>query len=84
MIYQRLYIDGKLKKTSKPKDIETARKWLDNMERLWSAHIMPDFVLEPGGFDPNNAKEIKRWSPDELIIVTTGNRSLRTINVNIE
>lgn len=76
---QRLYIDGKLTKTTKPNTPETLRKWLDNAQQMWSAHLGP--LALPGEFDPNNGHEVTRVSPDELLVTTTGNRKLRIVNI---
>jgi hypothetical protein len=71
-VFQRLYIDGQLETTTKPKSIEVARKWLDNMERQWLASI---------GGQLNAAVSVERTDRDELIIVTTSGKRLRTVNV---
>lgn len=76
---QRLYFDGKLHKTTKPNEPETLRRWLDNAEKMWSAHLGP--LTLPGEFDPNNGHEVTRVSPDELLVTTTGNHKLHYINV---
>lgn len=79
-IYQRFYIDGKLHKTAKPKDIETARKWLVNLQREWSRNGLFPLTM-PGEFDPNNAHKIEVISEDELIVTNTRGKVLRWINV---
>jgi hypothetical protein len=79
MFVQRFYFDGKLQKTGKPRDIETLRTWLDNIQREWSRNLMP--LTLPGQFDPNNGHEVTRVSLDELLVTTTGNHKLRFVNV---
>lgn len=78
-IFQRIYVDGKLTRTAKPRDLATARQWMTNMEREWSRNLGP--LTLPGEFDPNNGHEVTRVSPDELLVTTTGNKKLRIINV---
>lgn len=75
---QRHYVDGKLVRSAAGNP-ETLRKWLDNMQREWSKHLGP--LVQPGEFDPNNGHTVERVSIDELIVVTTGGRVLRTVNV---
>lgn len=77
---QRFYLDGKLHKTTKPADLATLRRWLDNIARHWSADGV--FPLTPAGeFDCNKAHSVTRVSDDELIIVNTSGKMLRFINV---
>lgn len=73
-------MNGKLQKTSKVTTQEVCRKWLDNLEAHWLAHGLHP-LTEPGAFDMNQAHKVVRWSPDELVVVTTGQKSLRWINV---
>lgn len=76
---QRFYVNGKLTKSSAGEPAKL-RKWLDNMERDWSAHgLFP--LTEPGQFDFNRAHEVTRTSLDELNITTTSGKQLRVINV---
>lgn len=63
-------------------DIARLRKWLDNLESDWRKNMMP--MVKPGEFDPNNASEVTRLSPDELLVVTTGAHKLRFLNVELK
>jgi len=76
---QRLYRDGELSKSVKGAPA-TLRRWLDNLERDWRRNEGAALV-GPGEFDPNMAHTVTRVSPDELIVVTTGNYTLRFVNV---
>lgn len=76
---QRTYIDGTLTKTTKATEPAILRRWLDNMERDWSKHLSP--LTLPGEFDANNGHKVTRVSPDELLVITTGNRRLRFVNI---
>ncbi len=82
MYKQRFYLDGKLHKTSEKRDVETLRRWLNNLEAEWSANIGP--LVEAGQFDPNNGHTITRVSPDELLVITTGNKKLRFVNIAVK
>ena len=54
------------------------RQYLDNLERDWTrAGLWP--LTQSGDLEPNNAHEVTRVSPDELIIVTTSGRKIRFI-----
>lgn len=83
MMRQRTYLNGTLCKSSKPRDVETARRWLDNVETHWRNNgVHP---LTPAGeFEPNNAHEVTRVSADELLVVTTGGNRLRFVNVEVK
>lgn len=76
---QRLYLNGKLQKTTKAQTPETLRKWLDNAQTMWSSHMGP--LVGPGEFDPNHGHKVSRPSQDELLVTTTGGRKLRYLNV---
>lgn len=76
---QRLYINGRLSKSTSG-DPSRLRKWLDNMEREWTKRPMAPLV-GPGEFDPNQAHSVERVSVDELIIITTGGKTIRAVNV---
>jgi hypothetical protein len=82
LMKQRTYCDGKLVKTSSPKSPEVVRKWMDNIEREWSKNgSMP--LVGPGEFDMNQGHSCVRVSQDELLVITTGNRKLRFLNVEV-
>ena len=78
---QRHYYNGKLTKSSSPRDLATLRRWLDNVQAEWSRNIMPQ--VKPGEFDPNNASQVNRESLDELSIITTGGHKIRLLNVEV-
>lgn len=77
---QRVYVDGKLSRSTKPDTIEVLRRYLDNIERDWLRNGM--FPLTAAGEpDPNGAHEVLRVSPDELLVTNTRGCKLRWINV---
>lgn len=75
---QRFYLNGKLT-SSTPGSMLKLRKQLDTLEAHWLKYGL--FPLASEGFDPNKAHSVERVSVDELIVVTTGNKTLRFVNV---
>jgi hypothetical protein len=83
MMRQRFYLDGKLQNTTKPREAEVVRRYLDNIERDWLRGGLCPLTPE-GEFDTNNAHEVTRVSPDELLITNTRGRKLRFVNVEVK
>lgn len=84
LMRQRTYVDGQLVKTSSIQPASTIRRWMDNVQREWSKHL-DDAHIDPEAMrGTNQGKEVIRVSIDQLNVITTEDKSLRFLNVEVK